>query len=150
MKPVIHSLLFNIKIRFLMVGGINTIFGYLVSLYIYSVLSSFLNLWLLLIFINITNITFSYLLHKLLTFKTKGNYLTEYLRCYLANIVNIILGMSIIWCLINIFHFPFWKAQFIQIVFSTVLLFFMHSRFTFKTNKFLIRSKPYANADSKN
>ncbi len=72
--------------RYMLVGFWNTLFGYatfagltyaLTDHLPYAYMLAALLSW-------IVNITVSYVGYKVLVFKTKGNYLREYLRCYVV------------------------------------------------------------------
>lgn len=72
------------KINYLLVGGWNTVFGYgvFVSLYyLFAAKVHYLVIWLI---SNILAITNAYIGYKAFVFKTRGNYLLEYLRVYVV------------------------------------------------------------------
>ena len=122
----------NIKYRFLFIGIINTSFGYIASIFIYNILSKYIPFTLLLVIINIVNITFSFITHKTFTFRSKGNFFYEYIRTYISNIASILIGFSITWVMVNLIHIEFWIAQLFSIIIGTIFLYFAHSRFTFR------------------
>ena len=72
------------KIDYLLVGGWNTIFGYLVFVLLYYLFSSKIHYILLFILSNILSITNAYIGNKVFVFKTQGNYIREYLRFYVV------------------------------------------------------------------
>jgi putative flippase GtrA len=71
-------------VRYLLVGGFNTVFGYSVFAllnWLFRGLGSFAYMyaWLL---ANIIAITAAFLAYKWFVFRTRGNYLIEWLRCF--------------------------------------------------------------------
>jgi putative flippase GtrA len=80
--------------RFLMVGGGNTVGGYAISSLVYYLLHRFLPLLFIISICTIINVSVSFVTNKFLVFRTRGNYLTEYLRFYLVSAVPI--GLSFV------------------------------------------------------
>ncbi len=72
------------KINYLLVGGWNTIFGYFTFVLLYFLFSQRIHYLFLLVISNILSITNAYIGYKIFVFKTKGNYVREYLRFYLV------------------------------------------------------------------
>lgn len=87
--------------RFLVVGGFNTAFGYgLFALLNWSLAKvvPYAYLWAML-WSNLISITVAFLGYKWFVFRTRGNYLTEWLRCigvYGTSMVLGIAGMAIL------------------------------------------------------
>lgn len=76
-------------VRFLLTGGWNTIFSYLVFSGLYFTLSKHLHYMMILTIATVAGVTNAYFCHKFFVFKTKGNYLREYLRFYAVYSVQI-------------------------------------------------------------
>jgi len=72
------------KVDYLLVGGWNTVFGYLVFLALYYLLAGKVHYLILLVISNILSITNAYVGYKIFVFKTQGDYLREYLRFYVV------------------------------------------------------------------
>src|SRR3989338_5358541 len=72
------------KINYLLVGGWNTVFGYLAFAALYFLFRQNLHYMVLFIISNILSITNAYIGYKVFVFKTKGNYLKEYMRFYVV------------------------------------------------------------------
>lgn len=70
--------------NYLLVGGWNTAFGYLVFLALYYLFVSRIHYLIIFVISNIISITNAYIGYKIFVFKTKGNYLKEYARFYLV------------------------------------------------------------------
>ena len=119
------------KVRYLLAGGWNTIFGYSISLALYTLLQTKLHIISISLIANILAITMSFFVYKFFVFKTAGDYLREYLRCYLVYGASAIISIFFIWLLVNIFFVPFWVAQALVMILSFSLSFVAHQRFTF-------------------
>lgn len=67
-------------INYIFVGAVNTAFGYgLFALLVYATRGRYM---VASVVSQIAGVTFSYLTYKFLVFKTKGDYLREYVKCW--------------------------------------------------------------------
>ena len=67
-------------INYIFVGAVNTAFGYgLFALLVYATRGRYM---VASVVSQIAGVTFSYLTYKFFVFKTKGNYLREYVKCW--------------------------------------------------------------------
>jgi putative flippase GtrA len=126
--PVVDST----KVRYLLAGGWNTLFGYLVGLSIYYGLDGMVGVVAVGIMANIVAITMAFVTYKLFVFQTKGNWLSEYLRAYLVYGATAVVGIGLLWILVDGLGVRFWIAQGLVIVITVVVSYLSHSRFTFK------------------
>ncbi len=120
----------NDKIRYLIAGCWNTAFGYCVGVGLYSLLSPLLNTILIAILANFVAISMSFLTYKLFVFRTKGNWLLEYLRSYLTYGATAVLGIFLFWFFIEVLKVNIWIAQVILISITIIISYFI--------NKYLI------------
>jgi putative flippase GtrA len=118
--------------RYLLVGVFNTVFGYALSLLVYHFLQNDLSIVLIGIMINVISITVAFLGYKLFVFESSGNWLHEYLRCYVTYGFSAILGIALIWLFVEQWGWIFWFSQGLIIILSTVISYFMHRHFTFR------------------
>jgi putative flippase GtrA len=128
----------SIKIRikeqglgYLICGGINTLFGYFGSIGLYYLLEGLLSTFLIIVIIKIMTITFSYLTYKMFIFKTKGNWIREYFRCYVSYGAVSILTMGMLLVLVDYLKISFWVAQLFTIIIAASFSFVAHSYYTF-------------------
>lgn len=119
-------------LRYLVAGGINTLFGYVVSLVFYYNLNQELDLVLILIITNIVSISFSFLIYKIFVFKTPGNWIKEYLRCYLVYGFTAIISSACIWILVEKIALSYWIAQTLAIIIIILASYTLHNNYTFK------------------
>ena len=122
----------NFSRRYLLVGIFNTVFGYALSLLVYHFLQNDLSIVVIGIMINVISITVAFLGYKLFVFKTAGNWLNEYLRCYVTYGLSAVLGISLIWLFVEQWAWVFWFSQGLIIALTTVISYFMHRHFTFR------------------
>ena len=123
----------NKKIRYLVVGGWNTFFGYLIGVFLFLLLNSHLHLIIIAIIANVIAISMAFITYKLIVFRTRGSWLAEYLRCYIVYGFNALLGILFLWLLVDKVGFNIWIAQGIAISATVVVSYFLHQRFTFRS-----------------
>ena len=119
------------KIFFLLVGLWNTIFGYSLSLVLYSLLHSYLHILAISLIANILSISMSFITYKIFVFKSKGNWLKEYIRCYIVYGMISLVSMGILWILVDFIKIPFWIAQGLLIPIMILFSYIGHKKFTF-------------------
>jgi len=120
------------KIRYLLAGGWNTFFGYASGLFLYDTLGGRLHVVIVGIIANILAISMAFVTYKLFVFCAKGNWLVEYFRTYLVYGATAILGIGILWILVDGMGTPFWIAQGLAIFITVIVSYISHSRFTFR------------------
>jgi putative flippase GtrA len=109
------------------------VIGYLIALGVYFILNDILHIIIIGIITNVPNITLSFVAYKLLVFKTRGNWLHEYLKSYLVYGIASILGIAVLWLLVNGLSMRFWIAQALTVLLLATFAYFSHLRFTFNT-----------------
>lgn len=118
--------------RYLIIGGWNTLFGIGIYTILYELLHTRANYLVLMIPANILAITNAYFGYKLFVFKTRGNYLREYLRCYVVYGGGIALSFVLMYLLVSILKLHPILAQFPCVLISIIFSYFGHKRFSFK------------------
>jgi putative flippase GtrA len=127
------SLFQDAKLRYLIVGGWNTIFGYFFGVLLFLLLNPYTHLVLIAIIANIISISMSFITYKLFVFRTSGGWLLEYLRCYIVYGFNAVLGIFFLWLMVDINEFNIWLAQGVSIFIVVIFSYFLHKHFTFKS-----------------
>ncbi len=125
----------SIKIRYLVAGIWNTLFGYSVSVALYYAFIEYLNLILIIIISNILTITMSFLTHKCFVFRTKGQWWTEYIRSYLVYGSTALFGIVLLWISVDYLGVPFWLAQGFVMMLAVIASYLGHKHFTFSKRK---------------
>lgn len=123
------------KLRYLVVGGVNTVFGYLVGILIFKLLNNFCGIWIIGLVSNILALTFSFTTYKLYVFKTRGGWLQEYLKSYVVYGVAGLFSIALLWLYVDFFRISIWVAQGMVIISTVILSYIGHSKFTFTRNK---------------
>ena len=119
------------RLRYLAVGGLNTGVGYFVSLFLYYSLNRSLHIIYIGLIASVVCISFSFLTYKMLVFQTTGNWLREYFRCYLVYGAATVLGIVLLWLLVDVWKMPFWLAQALIMTSTVFFSYIGHSRFSF-------------------
>lgn len=119
-------------LRYLIVGGLNTAFGYFVTVGLYYTLRSHLHIVVIGVIANVVCITASFMTYKLFVFSSRAPWWREYLRCYVVYGGSALIGIAGLWLFVNVLGIPFWLAQGLLMVISVAISFAGHDRFTFK------------------
>jgi putative flippase GtrA len=119
------------SIRYLLAGGWNTLFGYFVGPIIYYGLEGRMHVVLVGIIAYVLSITMAFFTYKVFVFRTKGNWLAEYCRSYMVYGVTAVIGIGVLWGLVDGLKVPFWIGQGLVIIVTTIISYLSHSRFTF-------------------
>ncbi len=130
----------QVKIKFVIVGIWNTIFGYLVYVgfyYMFNLIFSrrYMSYLLAAALSNILAITNAYIFHKYVTFRSqvKGiKMIPEFIRFFITYLFSFFIGLIILPLLVEIFHFDPIAAGAILIIFTTIISYIGHSRYSFK------------------
>lgn len=120
------------KFKYLVVGGANTVFGYAAGVSLYELLTPLCSIWVIGIVSNIFAITFSFVTYKLLVFRTKGQWLAEYLKAYLVYGTMALVGVVLLWLYVDILGLSIWLAQGLVIMSTVILSYMGHARITFR------------------
>ena len=119
------------KISYLLAGLWNTVFGYTLSLVLYSLLRSYLHILAISLIANIISISISFITYKIFVFKSKGNWLQEYIRCYIVYGMISLVTMVILWISVDFIKTPFWIAQGLLMPIMILFSYIWHKKFTF-------------------
>ena len=116
---------------YLTVGGWNTVFGIGFYALAYLWLKDYINYLFLLIPCNIIAITNAYLCYKLFVFRTRGNWLREYLRFYVIYGFSMVIGMGLVAFGVQVFTLHPIVAQALATGVTIVASFFGHKNISF-------------------
>ncbi len=119
------------KIRFLLVGGLNTGISYLLFLILLFLMGethyqmALALAWLFSSFISFT-------MQKLFVFQSKGSWLIEYVRCLATWVIAYAINAGILELSVHYAELPPYVAQFFALAFTTILTYFLFKYFAFK------------------
>ena len=119
-------------IRYLLAGGWNTVFG--VGLYtaVYELWGTSGNYLFWAVLVNILAITNAFLCYEFFVFRTKGNFLREYLKCYLVYGAGALLGLAGLFLLVSIAGMNPVRANILITGITVILSYFGHKYFSFR------------------
>lgn len=121
------------KVRFLVVGGWNTLFNYGMLWALDALLRNQLHYAVILTLTWIVGITQNLFTLKLFVFRTKGHWLREYLRSYVVYAGAYLASLSITAVVMELWHPLLGLAALPAIVVVTLISWFGHKHFTYRT-----------------
>ncbi len=122
-------------LRYLLVGAWNTVFGMAVYAALYRWLGGHVHYLVLLIPSNVLAITNAYVCYKLFVFKTQGNVLREYFRCYLVYGATMLAGAALMTGLVEWLRLQPIVANCICVGVTTIASYLAHRNFSFKSGQ---------------
>ena len=119
---------FSDKIRFILVGGFNTVFAYV----LFVILSCFIgyNISLILTYIVATNL--SIFTMRYYVFASKGKWLEQYTKALFTYVLLILANYVFLYVAIEIMQQKVWVAQAEYTILSTITLYLVHKKINFK------------------
>jgi len=124
----------NQILRYLLVGGWNTVFGAGIYALLYRWLGPHMHYLLVLIPANVLAITNAYMGYKFIVFKTRGNYWREYLRCYAVYGGMTVFNALLLYLLVTMINLRPPVANVFCVLTTTAVAYFSHKHFSFRTN----------------
>lgn len=118
-------------LRYLFVGGWNTLFGFSIYALLFHLFSGVLHYMLLLIPANILAITNAFFCYKYLVFRSRGKGWMEYLRCCCVYGGVALFNAGLLYLLVTLYRVNPVVANGISIVFSIMTSYFSHKYFSF-------------------
>lgn len=131
-KFFIARKLSNKKMRYLIAGGWNTVFGYVLMIVMYETLKPYLHYTTIALPAGVIAISMSFLTYKLFVFRTKGPWLIEWMRSFVTYGVGMILSILLSWVMLDYFFWSIYIAQAVSTVAVFFASYFGHLNFTFK------------------
>lgn len=121
------------KIRFLLVGGFNTVVAYTLFSFLYYILNGFYTLAVIIQYI--LTIQLSFITMRYYVFRGKGPILKEYIKAISVYIWLLFFNMAWLFVFIDCLDLNGYISQAFYIITSTILTYLFHKNFSFKTNK---------------
>lgn len=116
---------------YLIIGGWNTLFGIGSYAVLYELLHVHVNYLVLMIPANILAVTNAYFSYKFFVFRTRGNYVREYLRCYVVYGGSIVLGFVLMYILVSILGLHPILGQGLCVGITIIFSYIGHKHFSF-------------------
>jgi putative flippase GtrA len=120
------------KLRFLIVGGWNTLFGYLSFYVLYLVAADRLHYLIIAVIAHFVAVTQSYVTQRRLVFRSDAPVPGEFLRFNASLIGTLLFGLLAMYLLVEAATLSPLVAQAIVILTSAVLSYVLHSRVSFR------------------
>ncbi len=115
------------KLRFLLVGGFNT----LVSYFLFVGLAKIINYNAALFLTYLLCINLSIFTMRYYVFRSKGNIMQQYCKAVGTYIGMILVNYIVLWIMIEKWLLSAWLAQAIFTVFSTAIIYLLHKHINF-------------------
>jgi len=126
-----NHLINNKKIRYILVGGFNTAFGYIVFYSNYIVLSKYINYILIVLLSHLISAIVAFILYRHFVFKNHNSIISSFLKFNLSLTSQLILNLGITIFLVELAHIRVEMAQFIAVILSAIFGYFAHKNFSF-------------------
>jgi putative flippase GtrA len=121
--------------RFLVVGGYNAAFGYVVFVALYYWIGGTVHYNIVLLISYLVSTTNSYLLQRRFVFASRSRRLPEFVRFNLVNLAGMLVNMGFLSLAVNFVTPKIALAQAAALVFTIAFLYAGHSLFSFGTHR---------------
>lgn len=138
MIQLARSLFEQERIRFLLVGGINTVFGYAVFTALYLAAGHVIGYLGSLYISYVVGVSLAFVLHRRVTFRaheTGGHPVLDFLRFASVYVVSLAVNTIGLPLLVEFGHLPALGAQAIMVVVTTVISYLGHKYFSFRRGR---------------
>lgn len=125
------ALLQSEKARFIVAGAWNTAIGYVVFVVLYALLGDLLRYGGVLVLTYVLNITNAFFVLKLFVFRSRGSWIAEYARTYVAYAAVFALNAALLTMLVEATPLDAVPAQALAVLIAAVASYALHKYFTF-------------------
>jgi putative flippase GtrA len=122
------------KIKYLLIGSINSIFAYFSTILIYNYFYQELGVIFIGIISSIINVIFSFLNYKINIFYVSKKWFLELIKYIISNLYLSILSISLLYIFIEWCNFSIYLSQFICISVVIISGYVLNTKFIFKKN----------------
>ena len=128
------------KLRFLLVGGFNTVFAYFVlnllnilfGFIFQNILSDIVIVNLALVVQYILTINVSFVTMRYYVFQSHGRWVNEWLKAWSVYIFLYLINAPILTFMVAVLGWSAWLAQGVYLIFSTIITFLLHKYYSFR------------------
>ncbi len=122
------------KLKFIVVGGVNTLIGYGLFALVYYIASGEVHyLWIGTVS-HVLSASVAFLTHRTFVFHSSAPLFPEFVRCQIAYAALLPVGLGLLFLFHEIAGLPVLAAQAMAIVCSVVLNYLANAKFIFRTN----------------
>ena len=126
------GLLKSDKVRYLIAGAWNTIFGYSLGVILFLLLTDSVHTAIIALICNLVAMAMSFVVYKLFVFKTSGNWVREYFKACIVYGNAAVISIFLIWLFVDIVGLNIWTSQALTIGITVLISYIGHKKFTFK------------------
>ena len=120
------------KIKYLLIGSINSIFAYFSTILIYNYFYQELGIIFIGIISSIINVTFSFLNYKINIFYLSKKWFLELIKYIISNLYLSILSISLLFIFIEWCNFSIYLSQFIRMSVVIISGYILNTKYIFK------------------
>ena len=131
-EPLSHAWRGNQKLRFLVVGTWNTVFGYLAFLLIYQILGNWLHYLFVAVFAHLLTVTQSFITQRRWVFGIVAPWGTQYLRFNVSHLATLGLALTLLWLLVDRAGLPVLLSQALVAAISVCASYLAHRHYSFR------------------
>lgn len=131
-ERIAHHWQGNEKSRFLLIGAVNTGFGYASFTVYYILLERWLNYLLVAVLAHMTAVCFAFYLHRRIVFRSESPWWPEFVRYNLSLLGVLLAGLAGLAILVSGIGLHPLLGQAIVTLFSVVISYMAHRHFSFK------------------
>ncbi len=129
---MIKNILFK---KYLIIGFLNTIFTYFISLAIYLIFQNKIGLIASGIIANLLCIKFSFWMQRIYVFKSKNIWIYEYIKSNIAYGSLSVMNVILMYIMVKYLNISIWIGQLILIPISVLISYSINHNYTFKKNE---------------
>lgn len=122
----------NEKVRYLLVGGYNTAFGYLLFALLLMLFENRVHYLIVLVISHVISVTNAYLSYKFLVFKTEGKWLYEFLKFNTVYLGVFLINLVALPAMVELLSIRPVIGQSWFVVVTVIVSYFGHKHFSFK------------------
>jgi putative flippase GtrA len=130
--PLPRGLLQSEQVRYLLVGGWNTLVGYLLFAGLIVSLGHRVHYLLLLLVAHVVSVVQAFVLYRVLVFRVRGRLLGDLLRFWSVYAAALAVNAAVLPLLVELAGFPVLPTQAAFVVATIVTTYLLNKRFTFR------------------
>ena len=122
----------NEKIRYLLVGGYNTAFGYILFVILLMLLKDRVHYLIVLVISHVISVTNAYFAYKFLVFKTRGQWLHEFGKFNMVYLGVLAINLMALPAMVELLSIRPAIGQAVFVVITVIVSYLGHKHFSFK------------------
>jgi putative flippase GtrA len=126
------ALLRDGRLRFVGIGGINTVFAFLVFAVLQATLGRSVNYMIILLLAHVIGVLEAFVLYRLAVFRVKGNVMRDLARFESVYLFALGINAALLPLLVEVGHLAVILAQAVIVFFTSVVSYLGHKHFSFR------------------